>query len=351
MSSFDARSKDHSAFPDLAKRLVSFDTIMREPLPPIDWLVEPLIPRQSRTIVFGEYRSMKSWTLLDLSLHIAAGRAWLNTFAISDPQSVLYIDEEMPLHELRRRVKRMGEGMGLEDASLPFRTVSQLGVRFNEEKVEALLAELRIAGFDPDIIVVETLRRVLDGSENEATHVAGFWHSVTPILVAGKTLIVSHHMKKPNVQNPEAVRHRASGSTDILAGADLAYAITRNQDNVLTIRCEKNRVAPEIEPFKVQLVTEELDKEQGSVIMRYVGQPTNNEEERSKIEEAQEAILAFLGDSQMLVASREAILAYLQQERIAERTGDRALRALCDERTIEKTDRGQYRLRSELKAV
>nr|WP_281721754.1 AAA family ATPase [Nitrosomonas nitrosa] len=350
MSSFDRCSTDQSAFPDLAKRLVSFDTIMREPLPPIDWLVESLIPIQSRTIVFGEYRSMKSWTLLYLSLHIAAGRKWLDTFAIPQAKPVLYIDEEMPEHELRRRVKRMGEGMRLHEASIPFCAVSHLGVRFHEDKVEALLAELRTAGFDPDIIVVETLRRVLDGSENEATHVAGFWHSVTPILAAGKTLIVSHHMRKPNLQHSEAVRHRASGSTDILAGADLAYAITRD-DNQLTIRCEKNRVAPEIDPFKVQLVTAGSDEEQGPVMMRYIGQPPNTEEERSKLEQAKRAVLAFLQDQQLFLATREDILANLKQHDISERTGERALDAMLKSEVIEKTDRGVYRLRSELKAV
>lgn len=350
MNAFDHYSSQQSIFHDLAKRLVSFDQIMRDPLPPIEWLVESLIPIQSRTILFGEYRSMKSWTLLDLSLHIAAGRDWLNTFPIPQPRSVLYIDEEMPIHELRRRVKRMGEGMGLNNESIPLQTISHLGVRFHEDTVEALLAKLRTVGFDPDIIVVETLRRVLDGNENEATHVAGFWHSVNPILAEGKTLIVSHHMKKPSSQHREEVRHRASGSTDILAGADLAYAVTRNHDE-LTITCEKNRVAPEIKPFRVRLVNEGIDEEQGSVIMRYVGGPTNNEEDRSKIEEAKVAILTFLRDQQMLVAPREAILDYLTQEGIAERTGERALRVLCDVGTVENAERGQYRLRPESKAV
>jgi len=350
MHSFDSDPSHRPTFPDLAKRLVSFDSIMRDPLPPIDWLVESLIPTQSRTVVFGEYRSMKSWTLLDLSLHIASGRKWLDSFVIPQPKSVLYIDEEMPEHELRRRVKRMGEGMGLNDESIPFRALSHAGVRFDEEQVEALLAELREIGFDPDIIVVETLRRVLVGSENEATHVAGFWHSVTPILAAGKTLIVSHHMKKPNSQHPEAVRHRASGSTDILAGADLAYAITRNDDH-LTIRCEKNRVAPEIGSFKLQLVTDGSDEEQGPVTMQYIGQLPTTEEERSKMEQAKTAILAFLQQQEGFVATREDILADLKQQRISERTGERALEAMHKVGVLEKTDRGIYRLRSELKAV
>ncbi|MDK2741966.1 MAG: AAA family ATPase [Nitrospira sp. BO4] len=351
MHEFDDNTTHHFTFPDLADRLVSFESIMEEPLPPIEWVVEPLIPRQSRIIVFGEYGSMKSWTLLDLSLHLAAGHPWLDTFEISEPRSVLYIDEEMPSHELRRRVKRMGEGMGLKGVSIPFRAVSHLGIRFTEEKVEGVLTDLRLVGFDPDIIVVETMRRVLVGSENEAAHVAGFWQSATPILVARKTLIVSHHMKKPNPQNPDAVRNRASGSTDILAGADLAYAIIRNQDDSLTIRCEKNRVAPEIEPFKIRMETQGIDDEQSSVIMRYVGQSASGEEERSKMDQAREAILAFLKEQQMFAAKTEAILSHLKQLGIAERTGEQALKDLHEDGNVERTYRGHYRLRPEMNAV
>ena len=113
-----------SPFPNLTKRLVSFESIMRDPIPPIDWLVESLISTGTRTVVFGEFGSMKSWALLDLSLHIAAGRSWLDTFPVPQPQAVLFIDEEMPERELRRRVKRLGEGMGLQESSIPFRSIS-----------------------------------------------------------------------------------------------------------------------------------------------------------------------------------------------------------------------------------
>ncbi|MBS0167344.1 MAG: AAA family ATPase [Nitrospira sp.] len=350
MQSFNSTSSHQSTFPDLAKRLVSFDSIMRDPLPPIDWLVESLIPNGTRTVVFGEFGSMKSWTLLDLALHIAAGRKWLDTFDIPQARSVLYIDEEMPEHELRRRVKRLGEGLELRDVSIPFRATSHLGVRFHEDQVERLLLELHTEGFDPDIILVETLRRVLNGNENDATDVGEFWHSVAPILVAKKTLIVAHHMKKPSLQKHEPNRHRASGSTDILAGADMAYAITRHQDH-LTISCEKNRVAPEIKPFSVQLVVDENDEEQGPIIMQYVGLPQLSDEELTKLEQAKGAILAFLQDQQLFVATREDILADLKQHDIAERTGDRALGVLYKTGVVEKAERGLYRLRLGLKAV
>ena len=120
MNSFDPNQTKQSNFHDLDKRLVSFDSIMREPLPPIDWLVESVIPNGTRTIVYGEFGSMKSWTLLDLSIHIAAGRKWVDRFAISEPKSVLYIDEEMSEHELRRRASYQRRPETTPDSAVGF---------------------------------------------------------------------------------------------------------------------------------------------------------------------------------------------------------------------------------------
>ena len=129
---------------NLEGRLIPFDRIMRDPLPPVEWLVEPLIPHQSRTVVFGEFGSLKSWLLLDLGLHIAAGSEWLKTFKVPEGRAVLYMDEEMAEHELRRRIKLLGTGGGFKDRVIPFRFVSQLGLKFNQstgggfaQKVEA----------------------------------------------------------------------------------------------------------------------------------------------------------------------------------------------------------------------
>ena len=102
-----------------ADRLFTFENIMRDPIAPIDWLVEHLIAVGNRVMLFGEFGCLKSWLLLSLALHLAAGRLWLGTFSIPQRQSVLFIDEEMSERELRRRVQRLAKGAGLDDQALP----------------------------------------------------------------------------------------------------------------------------------------------------------------------------------------------------------------------------------------
>src|SRR5262245_25237865 len=130
--------------------LLSFDQIMTELPEPVEWIVEPLVGHGERVVLFGEFGSMKSWVLLDLGLHVAAGRPWLGKFHVPGPRRVLYVDEEMNLATLRRRIVRLGLGAEFE-GTLPFTTLSRIGIRFTSPFVaKQLLERLDGAGFDPE---------------------------------------------------------------------------------------------------------------------------------------------------------------------------------------------------------
>jgi len=340
MDSFSKQKQSATLGFSLAGRLIDFDTIMQQPLPPIEWVVEPLIPHPSRTVVFGEFGSLKSWLLLDLGLHIAAGSQWLNTFTVPQARSVLYMDEEMSELELRRRVKRLGNGAGLKGQVLPFRAVSQLGLKFTQPKVQYLLKELQQQGFDPDVVIVETLRRVLDGSENEAEDVSEFWRSVSPIVAAGKTLIVSHHMRKPNTQGQNEVRHRASGSTDILAGVDCAFAITRTIGDVMQVECVKSRTAKEAQPFFFSL--HDIPGQEATALRIEGTQGTTHsiQSEEARASDLIKEVFATAPDHR--VKTKE-VLERLKTSGISTRTGERAFRHFKGI-WAEQVKRGEYRL-------
>jgi hypothetical protein len=313
---------------------------MEEPLPPIEWVVESLIPHNNRMVVFGEFGSKKSWLLLDLGLHIASGIMWLERYSVPQPRSVLYIDEEMSQYELRSRIKRLGTGVGFEGKEIPFRAISHLGIKFKAGKADELLKGLRVAGFDPDIVIVETLRRVLHGSENEATDVGEFWHSVSPILAAGKTLIVSHHMRKANAGFREAARDRASGSTDILAAADCAFAVTREQSDLLKVQCVKSRTTKEPEPFVFRLVDCE-DTE--SVHLTTEGEYELLEDAQTQEAKATALIQSYYEKAGDASVRTKNLYAYLESEGIKRRTCERAYGNYKLAAGLEEIRRGEYR--------
>ena len=293
---------------------------------------------------------MKSWLLLHLGLHIAAGKPWFGEFSIPQPRSVLYLDEEMSQRNLHRRIKRLGNGAGLNAQALQFQAASHLNARFSEGNVEALLKGLKAEGFDPDVIIVETLRRVLVGNESEATDVSDFWHNVSPILSAGKSLIISHHMRKPSAMGYDPSRNRASGSTDIMAGADNAFSITRSHaKDSLTIECEKSRTAEEPPPFVVSFY--DLEGKEGPVEMGYEGSTEQHEESVKKETQAIKLVVDYFASRHDVDVQTCEVVAALSSDGVKERTAQRALTKASRSGLVDKVRRGVWRATKQSKAA
>ena len=231
--------------------LIYQQEIREQPLLPVCWDIEPLIARGDRVVFFGEFATFKTFLMQSLALHLAAPAPWLG-FRVEEQRRVLYVDEEMNERTMRRRSKRLEAGAGLKvERTLAF--ASRLGVRFDAHGALALLAYLRAQKFDPQVMVIDALRRVLVGDENEARDVAQFWRNLEPISRSGTTVIVTHHMNKPPMAGKRAARHRASGSTDILAGSDASFAVERVGPGTVKFTGIKSRDDVELAPFLVRL--------------------------------------------------------------------------------------------------
>jgi hypothetical protein len=318
--------------------LVSYESIATQPLPPVDWLVEGVIANGDRVVVYGEQGSFKSWLLPHLALNLAAGRPWLDKFPVPKARSVLYIDEEMSERTFRRRVNRLGLGLGSLPNDIAFRVASRVGVTFDAAGVKALLSALKHTGFHPEVVIVETLRRVLRGSENEAKDVGEFWRAVGPLL-ADRTLIISHHMRKPSQQGPDHARYRASGSTDILAGADTTFAVTKRAQDAVGIECTKARAAEEVSPFMVSLYDEGPDS---PVVIKYEGAWDHSHKQNGKLDNAITVTQAFLLAAPEHRATAAAIHAHLGQHGVKKRTAEAALAVMVKQGIVVRPAQGEY---------
>ena len=311
-------------------RILSAAHIMNTPLPPVEWVVQPFAAAKERVLLYGEYGSLKSWVLLHLGVHIAAGRKWLDTFAVPKPRSVLYVDEEMSEYTLRARVRRILEGEKIASDDLPFGVASREGVRMTEVGGKVLLARCIAAEFRPEVIIMESMRRVLVGSENEQVDVSAFWRAVEPILKMGITFIISHHMRKPHEDGPDAVRYRASGSTDLIAGSDSAWAMTRLGAHSPEAKIEAIRIRLTEEPQPFTVAFDFGEGESGKVTAR-LGLPP---EEASQGGLAVTIILDTLSDIGPTASG--ALEAACAARGVSRRTFQRALESLEKQGRITK---------------
>jgi hypothetical protein len=146
----------------------------------------------------------------------------------------------------------------------------------------------------------------------------------------------------PNPRSKESPRDRASGSTDILAGADSAFAIEKGDQGFATLQCVKSREGEESQPFIVRLAD---NGPQSPVQLRFVGFKEDAQTATSKLQGAKEAILRFLQGQPALVGDSSSILNYLSECGVTERTGQRALAVLKDEGRISLMGKGLYELK------
>jgi hypothetical protein len=292
----------------------------------VEWIVQPIVAAHERVLLYGEFGALKSWVLLHLGLHIAAGRKWLDTFEVPRPRAVLYVDEEMSEYTLRSRVQRLVAGAHLPTDDLPFMAASQEGVRMTEMGGVILLDRVHKAGFKPEIIIMESMRRVLVGDEKEQVDVSAFWRAVQPLRKAGIVVIVSHHMRKPRMEGPDDARHRASGTTDLIAGSDSAWAMTKTASNTATLEAIRIRLAEEPKPFAVEFT---WDGETGPVSAR-LGLPPG---EASR---GGQAVLIILGILEAGPATSGALEAACEAEGVPHMTFYRALESLTSQGRVSK---------------
>jgi len=96
-----------------------------KPLPPLRWVVKPILARPSVSIFFGAPKGLKTLLLLDLAISVAAGKKWLTTptggggFEVT-PSPVAWLDCENGLRRMSERIGSFGRGRGVSDAC-PFR--------------------------------------------------------------------------------------------------------------------------------------------------------------------------------------------------------------------------------------
>jgi len=295
-----------------------YTEILETTTPGVPWLVEPLISEGTRVLFYGESNSLKSWLLIDLALHLASGKPWLGHLR-TQQSPVLYIDEEMTQRTLHRRVKRLGLGAGLGTTNIPAWFSNMPGLTITPTRMSQLVEGLRQEGIAPRVIIIDALRRVLVGNENEAHDVAFMWNTLKPLTRAGVTVIISHHMKKPNPKWPDSAKHRASGSTDLIAGSDIALAVTRERGTTtVSIDTVKNRDAEEGGPIVADLTFHD-DATDGPVV---VGNPLP----RQEVTASEWATMLILGHLKRgVVADAEEVLKAVEAGGTSRRTGQRAL--------------------------
>ena len=240
-------------------------------------LVEGLLPVTGLSVLFGQSGSFKSFMALDIGLHVAARRNWHGRQVRGG--AVAYVAGE-GLGGLGSRIEAWQQHHGAGD-DVPFYTIPEAPQIGTEEESRALLAALRSLPEPPQLVILDTLARVIGaGDENSARDVGAVVAACGRIQhELGAAVMIVHHTGKSGEMR---------GSTALKGAADTCIEV-RSDDPLVTLACEKQKDQSGFAPltFKRQVI----DLAHGSSL---IFEPTAAVPVGRKLPHAQEVALNFL---------------------------------------------------------
>jgi len=244
----DAAAPDGPAGgPDAAAGQALFPILTMDQLlamPPVEWLIDGLIPRDGLATLYGPPGAGKSFAALDMAASVAAGRPWHGKPVEGGP--VLYIAGE-GVGGLNSRLKALRAARGWYER-LPLYTLPQAVDFPSQASVERLLATVNAIGAPRfALVIVDTVARMMAGAdENDASVMSGFVAACDAIKRAcGGALLALHHSNKG--------RGDMRGSSALLGGVDTSIKAAQAYGPTLELTVEKQKDGDASEPLRFRM--------------------------------------------------------------------------------------------------
>lgn len=169
------------------------------PLAP-DYVIEPIMPMGSISVLYSEAGKGKSWLALLLAYSVACGIRIVDRWHAPRRRAVLYISSEMT-SGIADRIRKIDESLGgrphPEDISVyphPDRDVGKIDLLRSStwEEISHLVVKA-------DLLIIDHLTNVTDGSNSPETW-KKLWRHLDGLRRTGKTILILHHAGKDGRQ-------------------------------------------------------------------------------------------------------------------------------------------------------
>lgn len=221
------------------------------------FLVDDLLDAGAMSVMYGDSHAGKTFVMLDIALHVAAGLPWNGHEVKKSP--VVYIAAEGTFG-IHARVTAWAKHNGVDMADVWFSTlpcpVDLLRPDGDLKELVAIVKEDAASWGDgkqpPGLVVIDTMSRALaGGDENSSVDVGALVRNVDTLRAAtGAHQALVHHSGK------DAARG-ARGWSGLRAATDTEIEI---RDKTLSVTKQREGVAPEPREFVLQTVELGVDK-------------------------------------------------------------------------------------------
>jgi hypothetical protein len=214
--SIEDRALHEVAGPTRSLKLLSLDEFVQRPN--VSFYVRDILPCKSIAVVFGPPKGGKSFSIADLTMHVAHGHDWRG-FAVPKAVRVAYLVGEGATG-FRVRLRAWLEQHDNIDVPGQFRILPEaLSLPDNASEIVGLLKE-----FKPEIVVVDTLNTYFGaGDENSTPDMTRFCDAVRIIRDQIEcSVVVIHH-----TGHGDQTRER--GSIVLRASADVLIQVAKDE--------------------------------------------------------------------------------------------------------------------------
>ena len=205
-----------------------------ERLEPANWLVKRHFTEDAIVCLYGDYGKGKSFLALDWALCVAAGQDFLDQHEV-DAGAVLYVYSE-GIRSLKYRIRAWKEQYAVEEDQLGSIVFS--GSQFNfcdASEMEMILRDAQAClGCKPQLMVIDTLNKNLNGDENDNRDMGAYLGNVNLAReLTGACVISVHHQGKDRGKG-------LRGHSSLGGGCDTIIHVDGTED-LMNIRCEKQK--------------------------------------------------------------------------------------------------------------
>ena len=219
--------------------------------PAENWVVKKFIPASSIIVFFGNSGHGKTFVVIDLLCHIAAGLPWCGNKTKQGP--ILYLAGEGQ-HGVLRRFKAWFEANPGNEGAINNILIRTVPAALCDPVATAdLLDEIAAMPVKPVAIAIDTLARNFGpGDENSTRDMSAFVSALDALRTTSNdaAIILPHH-------SGHGDKSRARGSSVLKGAIDTEFCVER-KETLITMVCSKMKDADEPAPLAWMLTRQDL---------------------------------------------------------------------------------------------
>ena len=163
---------------------------------PQSFLLRGVFPEGDYGVLGGEFKSQKSWDMLDLAVAVSSGTPWLGHVPVDAPGPVLAFCGEGGARNIMRRIEALAASRGLVAEDLPLTICTRAPHLSDEHHLDLMIAQIGL--LRPNLVTLDPLYLAVQGADMASLYKMGALLERMQHLCedAGASLLVATHQNR-----------------------------------------------------------------------------------------------------------------------------------------------------------